>query len=128
MANHAGKSGGAVPPLAIALMHRALGPETTLPKAAKVPVQRVRRKRSSRLCVLMNPILPGARSIRTWPAKTMKKSFSCGPDVSGGDTGGESVNRDSGQKAGTAQLTNRRMRTFIAAPSARNVNNTEDPP
>jgi hypothetical protein len=26
------------------------------------------------------------------------------------------------------QLTNRRMRTFIATPSARNVNNTEDPP
>ena len=28
----------------------------------------------------------------------------------------------------TVQLTNRRMRTFIATPSARNVNNTEDPP
>jgi hypothetical protein len=26
------------------------------------------------------------------------------------------------------QLTNRRMRTFIATPSARNVNSTEDPP
>ncbi len=26
------------------------------------------------------------------------------------------------------QLTNLRMRTFIATPSARNVNNTEDPP
>ena len=26
------------------------------------------------------------------------------------------------------QFTNRRMRTFIATPSARNVNNTEDPP
>ena len=28
----------------------------------------------------------------------------------------------------SGQLTNRRMRTFIAAPSARKVNNTEDPP
>jgi hypothetical protein len=27
-----------------------------------------------------------------------------------------------------AQLTNRRMRTFMATPSARNVNKTEDPP
>jgi len=70
VANLADNLGGAVQPLAIALMHRALGPETTLPKAAKVPVQRVRRKRSSRLCVLMYPILPGARSIRTWPANT----------------------------------------------------------
>jgi hypothetical protein len=26
------------------------------------------------------------------------------------------------------QFTNRRMRTFIATPSARNVNSTEDPP
>jgi len=25
----------------------------------------------SRLCVLMNPILPGSRSIRTWPAKCL---------------------------------------------------------
>jgi hypothetical protein len=29
---------------------------------------------------------------------------------------------------GDAQFTNRRMRTFIATPSARNANNTEDPP
>ncbi len=27
-----------------------------------------------------------------------------------------------------SQFTNLRMRTFIATPSARNVNNTEDPP
>ena len=32
------------------------------------------------------------------------------------------------QMARVAQFTNLRMRTFIATPSARNVNNTEDPP
>ena len=34
----------------------------------------------------------------------------------------------SGLWPGKRQFTNRRMRTFIATPRARNVNNTEDPP
>jgi hypothetical protein len=81
-------------------------------------MQLVRRKRFSRLCVLMNPILPVAWSIWTWPAKTLK-NFSCGPDCSG---------RTQEVKQQIRQLTNRRIRTFMTAPSARNVNKTEDPP
>ena len=48
-----------------------------------------------------------------------EKPFSCRPACSGGT---QEV------KLQIRQLTNRRMRTFIATPSARNVNNTEDPP
>ena len=63
-------------------------------------------------CRARDPFGPGRQKI-------FKKSCSCGPDCSGGT---QMVNCKS------VQLTNRRMRTFIATPSARNVNNTEDPP
>ena len=51
------------------------GDEFPSPGTLKAPalcVQLERCQRFSRLCVLMNPILPGSRSIRTWPAKSLK--------------------------------------------------------
>ena len=74
---------GAVPTLANARLCCATGPGLAFPDtfhtSDKDPsprilevsarcVQLVRCQRFSRLCVLMNPILPGSRSIRTWPA------------------------------------------------------------
>jgi hypothetical protein len=41
---------------------------------------------------------------------------------------GKLVKPDRPQMDQALQLTNRRIRTFITVPSARNVNNTEDPP
>ena len=101
--NQAGKPGGAVPPLAFA-SSCVIGPGTiTIMDPARSPpigilcrlgtsppVQLVRCQRFSRLCVLMNPILPGERSIWTEPAKCLKP-YSCGPDSSGGT---QEVNRD----------------------------------
>jgi hypothetical protein len=87
VANHADVRGGAVPPLAYARSYCAIGagvacPDTLHPGDADLSpgtldapapsVQLVRCQRFSRLCVLMNPILPGSRSIRTWPAKCLK--------------------------------------------------------
>jgi hypothetical protein len=85
-----------------------------------------------------NPILPGAIH-RILPAKYLKL-LSCSSERSKTSPCATRVQscwdnartpmvktRDcSGFRA--RQLTNRRMRTFIATPSARNVNNTEDPP
>jgi hypothetical protein len=116
VANHADVSGGAVPPLALAQARGATGKRLLSAEILARSVQLVRCQRFSRLCVLMNPILPGSRSIRTWPAKCLKKLVLRSGQFRG-DARGELV-----------QLTNLRMRTFIAAPSARNVNKTEDPP
>jgi hypothetical protein len=81
--NQAKEAGGAVPPLASVRLRRAIKPGKAIPDglhpSGKRPPpgipespapakQLVRRQRFSRLCVLMNPILPGLRSIRTWPA------------------------------------------------------------
>jgi len=75
--------GWAVPPWALTRHWRAIGAERTgpdalcssdenlspgTPRASALSVHLLRWQRFSRLCVLMNPILPGARSIRTWPA------------------------------------------------------------
>jgi hypothetical protein len=79
----------------------------------------VRRQRISRLCVLMNPYPAGRVVHPDLAGVTPEKTFSCRPECSGGT---QEV------KLQIRQLTNRRMRTFIATPSARNVNNTEDPP
>jgi len=64
------------------------------------------------------PLSCRARSIGTKPAKYFNQTGSCGPLF------GECKRT----KCQTVQFTNRRMRTFIAAPSARKVNSTEDPP
>jgi hypothetical protein len=67
----------------------------------------------------MNPY-PAGRSIHPDLAGVMLKTLSPADRTIPGGT--QEVNLQ------VRQFTNRRMRTFIAAPSARNVNNTEDPP
>jgi hypothetical protein len=119
VANLAGKPGGAVPPLANVQTNRATGRREKTPDAFERLMQFVRRQRFSRLCVLMNPYPAGRAVHPDLAGEIPEKTFSCGPDISGGT---QEV------KLQIRQLTNRRMRTFIAAPSARNVNNTEDPP
>jgi hypothetical protein len=116
VANHADVAGGAVPPLAVTQLRCATGEAMVCPNNSVRSVQLMRCQRFSRLCVPMNPILPGSRSIRTWPAKCLKILIL------------RSGQFRVGARGELVQLTNRRMRTFIAAPSARNVNNTEDPP
>ena len=74
--NHAGVAGGAVPTLACARSRRAIGAEFPCLDAPALCVQLLRCQWFSRLCVLMNPILPGSRSIRTWPAKCLKLELS----------------------------------------------------
>jgi hypothetical protein len=77
-----------------------------------------------------------ARSIGTMPAKYSKTSSygaKQSPDCSRRRKSSILLGRSRprgarGAKAKPRQLTNRRIRTFIATPSARNVNNTEDPP
>ena len=96
-----------------------MGPRIELPDAFARSVQRVRRQRFTRLCVLMNPYPAGRAVHPDLAGEIPEKTFSCGPECSGGT---QEV------KLQIRQLTNRRMRTFIAAPSARNVNKTEDPP
>jgi len=68
VANHAPLGGGAVPPLARARTDRTTGAGKDISNTAARFVFPVRCQRFARLCVLMNPILPGSRSIRTWPA------------------------------------------------------------
>jgi hypothetical protein len=63
-------------------------------------------------CRARDPSGPGRRN-------ASKTTCSCEPDSSG------EYKRNACK---SVQFTNRRIRTFIAAPSARNVNNTEDPP
>ena len=59
---------GAVTPLAVACAKRDLEAEPVRLIISSRPVLLIRCERLARLCVLMNPILPGARSIGTWPA------------------------------------------------------------
>jgi hypothetical protein len=88
--NQAENPGGAVPPLAFVQLRRAMEPGNFfpdflslngrktppgIPEKSSLAMQRIRRQRFSRLCVLMNPILPGLRSIRTWPAKCFNQNL-----------------------------------------------------
>ena len=83
--------------------------------------------RLSRLCVLMNPILPGA--IHPDLAGEMPENNAlAAQDCSNGKKEANLISTPGPKGVRTPQLTNRRMRTFIAAPSARNVNSTEEPP
>jgi hypothetical protein len=86
-----------------------------------------RCQRTTRLCVLIHPILPGPFAIETCrrsdcffflllnsranPRPEVKICCHLQPEASP-----------------CGQFTNRRMRTFMTTPSARKVNNTEDPP
>ena len=75
----------------------------------------------SGLCLLMNLILPGSRSIWTRPAIILQ-SHACTAVTS---TPNKSL-IFRGFRCG--QFTNRRILIFMATPSARNVKSTEDPP
>jgi hypothetical protein len=75
----------------------------------------------------MYSILPGAIQRDLAGEKSEKCSFA-GPDRSGRPKKLNLWNPRPVPWNQDAQLTKRRMRTFIATPSARNVNNTEDPP
>jgi hypothetical protein len=90
-------------------------------------MQPVGRQRFSRLCVLMNPC-PAGRAIHPDRAGEMLENTTLAVRTVPGRDKSKLDNQRPGFQAGTPQLTNRRIRTFIAAPSARNVNNTEDPP
>jgi hypothetical protein len=63
VANHALNEGGAVPPLASARIGGTIRAGKEISKVAARHVLLKRCQRIARLCVLMNPILPGARSI-----------------------------------------------------------------
>ena len=138
VASKSAVSGGAVPTLAIARSNIA---RRMCKICANPPLHSVQLKRclrSSRLCVLMNPCpagleihpdLAGYRVLPTWKnALLTLKIFSCGPDSSGERKRANLSNIVRAQMSQDAQFTNRRIRTFIATPSARKVNNTEDPP
>ena len=99
MANHSGKPGGAVLPLASAQALRAFETGIAFPVSSVRPVQLVRRQRHrgpqrqvsvawvnrfSRLCVLMNPC-PAGRAVHSDLAGEIpEKTFSCGPGFPGG--------------------------------------------
>ena len=130
--------GGAVPTLAIARTNHARKMGQICPNPSQRFVQLLHCLRSSRLCVLMNPcpagleIHPDLASYRTPPIRkgafiTLRIS-SCTPDNSGKCSRINLSISVRAQLAQDPQFTNRRMRTFIATPSDRNVNNTEDPP
>jgi hypothetical protein len=70
--------GGAVPPLASARPFRA---PKEKPESSNISARFVlsfRCQRLARLCVLMNPILPGAWSIGTWPAFASSETLGTG--------------------------------------------------
>jgi hypothetical protein len=127
--------GGAVPTVASARSCRAIGHAQGIPKTPARPVQLIRCQllrgprrqvfvagveRFSRLCVLMNPCPAGRAVHRDLPAKYFKKSWLLRTGIFRRNARGVTCE--------SVQLTNRRIRTFIAAPSAKNVNSTEDPP
>src|SRR5271166_4548838 len=94
------------------------------------PVSVVGAERPSRLCVLITQSCR-ARSIGTKPAKYLKILLLQPETMPNcfGATHYEIFPRASEPNGiETRQFTNRRMRTFIATPSDRNVNSTEDPP
>lgn len=142
VANVAEVLGRAVRPLARAWSCRVSGAEKTSSRARARSMQRSERQwrrspsrpifvagvgRLSRLCVLMNPILPGAIPrdlageiliIVLLPVQALRLGQELNLTISAADPA----------RIATRQFTNRRMRTFMATPRARNVNNTEDPP
>jgi len=70
--------GGAVPPLASARPYRAPKKERKSSNISARPVLPILCQRLARLCVLMNPILPGALSIGTWPAFASSETLGTG--------------------------------------------------
>jgi hypothetical protein len=88
-------------------------------------------RRFSRLCVLINPVLPEAihrdhaGEMLENPTLVARNNLEIAPDIYKSQT---CWTTSLTCWIEMRQLTNRRMRTFIATPSARNVNSTEDPP
>ena len=142
MANHSGSnesvgSGGAVPTEAIARANHARKASQIWPNPLVYPVESS-CLRFSRLCALMNPC-PAGLEIRLDPARycvlpNWKNAVITFINLilrSGQFRGRKSANLQNLVRVHMArenQFTNLRMRTFIATPSAKNVNSTEDPP
>jgi hypothetical protein len=76
--NHMIDMSGAVPPLAIARACRVSGAEPLSSITPARAAQFSRCQRFSRLCVLMNPILPNAWPIGTWPAFASSETLCTG--------------------------------------------------
>ena len=112
---------GAVPTFANAQTYRAkwagMGKHPT-PMRVVHPVD---CERLSRFCVLMNLTCRARASLRNLGRRNVIKNLS--PALPG-----QSAWDWQEMKPVVRQFTNRRMRTFIATPSARKVNRTEDPP
>jgi hypothetical protein len=70
----------------------------------------IHRDHAGEMLSISTLAVPDDPLIATWPRKS--QTFCC----------------ISARQIEMLQFTNRRMRTFIATPSARNVNSTEDPP
>ncbi len=78
-------------------------------------------ERFPRFCVLMNLTCRDRVSLGNLAGENfLVKNFLLGVRTS--------FPEQTGTKTVVRQFTNRRMRTFIATPSARKVNKTEDPP
>ena len=88
-------------------------------RSPRQPVLFAGPERSCRLCVLMNPLSCRVAIHMDLPAKCLKNLLLRAGLFRGGARG---------NAAGPLQFTNLRMRTFIAAPSARKVKSTEEPP
>ena len=142
MANHSDSNksaggGGAVPTEAITRVNHARKASQRWPSLLVYPVESS-CLRFSRLCTLMNPCPAGLEihldlarySIHpTWKnAMITFLNLILRPGQFRGHRRTNYQNSVRVHMARDAQFTNLRMRTFIATPSARNVNNTEDPP
>ena len=142
MANHSVLNetvvgGGAVPTEAIVRANHTRNVSQEWPNLPVYPVESS-CLRFSRLCALMNPC-PAGLEIHLDPARycvqpNWKNAVITFINLilrSGHFRGRKGANFQNSVRRPLArytQFTNLRIRTFIATPSARNVNNTEDPP
>jgi hypothetical protein len=129
-------SGGAVPTEAIVRVNHARNVSQGWPNLPVYPVESS-CLRFSRLCALMNPCPAGleihldlARYCVPPNWKNAVITFINLSLRSGQfrERRVQTFKTQSGPMIRYSQFTNLRMRTFIATPNARNVNNTEDPP
>jgi hypothetical protein len=74
-------------------------------------------ERFTRFCVLMNLTCRARASLGNLGRRNLFKNLFWGP-----------IRKPQKLNPVVRQFTNRRMRTFIATPSARKVNKTDDPP
>lgn len=125
MANHANADqriaiSGAVRPFAAAQTYRAIEAGRGIHPASSRSVHLMCCERFTRFCVLMNLTCRARASLGNLGRRKLIKNLSHAfRTIRPGRQEMKSVVR---------QFTNRRMRTFIATPSAKKVNKTEDPP